>query len=574
MDNNLPKWIKKRYFTLLKTFKNETFNFDQAKESLFSSYNDSEDQVKVILSELKKANYLKITKNPDDKREAIYQLIDIFQESLELNKDKLIYILKNAADIIRTSVDYTFILLLLFYKAVSDRWQRDYQLKKQDLEKKGLKGEYLLKEAASRFYYKDFYLTPDLLWGELRKDPLKLPENLSKNLKKLAELNPDYRDIFVQFDFHQFISNQENQIILNKLFELFSQYTFDGVKSDMLGDAYEWILKYFAPSKAKEGEVYTPREVIRLLVELISPLPSKSIYDPAVGSAGMLIVAYQYVKEKFGEEKANTLLLYGQEYNHKTLALSKMNTVLHGIRNANLIQGDTLLYPKFKFEDSIKKFDYVIANPPWNQKKNYDEDSLKRSDYWRERFVFGFPTKQSADWVWIQHMLASTKDDGKTIVVIDTGAVSRGGRELEIRKKVVEADLIEVVILLPEKLFYNTNAPGLLILFNKNKSSERKGKILLINASNEYIAGKPQNTLGKDNIKKIVDAYNEFKTVDKFSKVVDLEEIKSADYNLSPSRFVSVIEEEKYRSISEIKMDLEKIEEERKRVEKKIEIIL
>lgn len=342
----------------------------------------------------------------------------------------------------------------------------------------------------------------------------------------------------------------------------------------MLGDAYEWILKYFAPAKAKEGEVYTPREAIRLMIELISPEPLKSLYDPATGSAGMLIVAYQYVKEKYGEEKANTLFLYGQEQNPKTLALSKMNAILHGIRNINLAQGDTLLYPKFKDGDDIKKFDYVIANPPWNQKKTYDEDTLKKGEYWRERFTFGFPTKQSADWVWIQHMLASTKNGGKTIIVIDTGAVSRGGREEEIRKKIVEADLIESVILLPEKLFYNTGAPGLIILFNKNKSADKKGKILLINATNEYVAGKPQNSLGKDNIKKIVETYEKFSDQEKFAKVVSLPEIQEANYNLSPSRFVSVFEEEKYRPISEIKVELEKVEEERKEVDEKISKIL
>ncbi len=301
--------------------------------------------------------------------------------------------------------------------------------------------------------YHTFHLKPALLWENLRKDPLKLPENFSKNLKEIAELNPDYKEIFVQFDFHQFTSNQENQAILNNLFELFSKHSFASIDTDILGDAYEWILKYFAPTKAKEGEVYTPREVIRLMIEILAPEPQKSVYDPAAGSAGMLIVAYQYVKEKFGEQKANTLFLYGQEQNPKTLALAKMNAVLHGIGNIDLRQGDTLLYPKFKVGDSIKKFDYVIANPPWNQKNLYDEENLKKGENWRERFVYRFPTRQSADWVWIQHMLASVKDESKVVLVIDTGAVSRGGKEKVIRQKVVEEDLIEAVILLPEKLF-------------------------------------------------------------------------------------------------------------------------
>jgi type I restriction enzyme M protein len=230
-----------------------------------------------------------------------------------------------------------------------------------------------------------------------------------------------------------------------------------------------------------------------------------------------------------------------------------------------------LLYPKFKEGDSIKKFDYVIANPPWNQ-DGYDEDTLKKGEYWKEKFKYGFATKQFADWIWIQHMLASTKE--KVVVVIDTGAVSRGGAEKLIRQKITEEDLIEAVVLLPEKLFYNTGAPAVIIVFNKKKLEEKRGKILLINASKEFQSGKKQNTLSKENIEKIVNVYKEFKEIEKFSKVVTIEELKENDYNLSPSRYVSIIEEEKYRSISEIKSDLEKLEEKRKRIDQELSKIL
>jgi len=573
-ENLLANWIKKRYFALQEKFKSGNFTFPEASAALFNLYKDSEKQTKIVLSEIKRAGYLKITRNPKDEREKIYQLIDIFKPSLTLNREELTSILKTAADIIRTRVDYTFILLLLFYKAVSDKWQKEFQVRKEELIKKGLKEAEVTKEA-SQPYYHTFYLKPELLWAELRKDPLKLPENLSKNLKKIAELNPDYKEIFAQFDFHQFTSNQENNAILNNLFELFSKHSFENISTDILGDAYEWILKYFAPTKAKEGEVYyTSREVIRLMVEILTPEPKKSVYDCSAGSAGMLIIAYQYVKENFGEEKADTLFLRGQEQNPKTLALAKMNAILHGIRNIELVQGDTLLYPKFKVGDSIKKFDYVIANPPWNQKNLYDEDTLKKGEYWRERFIFGFPTRQSADWIWIQHMLASVKDGSKVVVVIDTGAVSRGSREKAIRQKILEKDLFEAVILLPEKLFYNTGAPGLIIVFNKNKPKERKNKILLINATKEFVAGKPQNSLGKENIKRIVEVYDKFKKTEGFSKIVETEEIKEADYNLSPSRFVSVLDEEEYRPIGEIKKELQEVDEKRKKIETNLEKIL
>ncbi len=572
-SSNLENWIKKRYFTLQEKFKKNNFTFTEASDIFYNLYHDSENQTKLVLSKLKRAGYLKISKNPKDEREKIYQLVDIFKPSGNLTREELTSILKTAANIIRTRVDYTFILLLLFYKAVSDQWEKQFQVKCTELVKEGLGEEEAVKEAGQPYYH-TFYLKEKLLWKNLRKDPLKLPENLSKNLKEIAELNPDYKDIFLQFDFHTFTSNEENSAILNNLFELFSKYSFENISTDILGDAYEWILKYFAPTKAKEGEIYTPREVIRLMVEILDPKPQKSVYDPAAGSAGMLIIAYQYVREKYSKEKADTLFLYGQEQSGKTSALAKMNAILHSIKNITLIEGDTLLYPKFKTQDDIKKFDYVIANPPWNQKDSYDEDTLKKGEYWQERFAFGFPTQQSADWVWIQHMLASVKNESKVVVVIDTGAVSRGGREKTIRQKIVEKDLVEAVILLPEKLFYNTGAPGLIIVFNKNKPEERKEKILLINASKEFVAGKPQNSLGKENIKKVVDTYQNFKEAEKFSKTITLEEVAEADYNLSPSRFVSVIEEEKYRPIEEIVQELTQIEKTRQKVEKKVKEIL
>jgi type I restriction enzyme M protein len=556
---------------LLNNFKDNSFTFEEAVEFLSKRFNDTREQVKVILSEFNKAGVLEINENPEDRREKIYRLKPLFEKVNHVTtKDDLINLLKQAADLIRTRVDYTFILLLLFYKAYSDKWQKEFEEQKKKLLELGWQEAEAVKEATLEHYH-TFNFPQEYLWENIRKEPQRISEKFSMALKKLAELNPDYQDIFSQFDFHQFTSNPENSVILNQLVELFSKFSFKEISGDILGDAYEWILKYFAPTKAKEGEVYTAREVIRLMIEILDPKPEKSIYDPALGSAGMLIIGYKYVEEKYGKEKANTLFLYGQEVNPKTLALAKMNIILHDIRNFYFTLGDTLLYSKFKEGDSIKKFDYVIANPPWNQ-DGYDEDTLKKGEYWKERFKYGFATKQSADWIWIQHMISSARE--KVAVVIDTGAVSRGGREKLIRQKIVEDDLIESVILLPEKLFYNTGAPAVIIVLNKQKLEERKGKILLINASKEFQPGKKQNTLSKKNIQKIVSAYREFKDIEKFAKVITIEEIGENDYNLSPSRYVSIVEEEQYRPISEIEADLDKLEKEREVVNMKITKIL
>jgi type I restriction enzyme M protein len=567
-SSNLAKWVEKRYLFLLDKFKDQEFTFEEAFNLLKENFSDSYDQAKNIISELNKAGYLETKPNPEDKREKIYKLINIF--AFPTSKQELINLLKRAADIIRTRVDYTFILILLFYKAYSDKWEREFEETKKKLLEKSWPEAEAVKEASEPVYH-TFNFPKQYLWENLRKEPLRLSENLSYALKELAKLNPHYQDIFTQFDFYQFTSNPENNIILNQLFEAFSKYSFKEIEGDILGDAYEWIIKYFAPTKAKEGEVYTPREVIRLMIETLDPKPGNSIYDPCFGSAGMLIVAYQYVKEKYGKEGASKLFLYGQETNSKTLAIGKMNMLLHDIQNFDLRLGDTLLFPKFKENNKFKQFDYVIANPPWNQ-DGYGEETLKKGEFWQERFPFGFATNQSADWVWIQHMLASAKE--KVAVVIDTGAVSRGGKEKLVREKIILEDLIEAVILLPEKLFYNTGAPGLIIVFNKNKPPERKNKILLINASKEFIPQKRQNILGKENIEKIVEVYRKFKEVEGLSKIITLEEAKEADYNLSPSRFVNVIEEEKYREIGDILSDLENVEKEREKVESKIKGIM
>jgi type I restriction enzyme M protein len=573
--SKLPNWIERRYNKLLEKFGKKEFTFDEAFKVLKENFEDGEQQVKNILMEIKKAGLLEVKRNMKDKREKIYKLKDFF-EVKKINsistRDELINLLKQAADLIRTQVDYTFILLLLFYKASSDKWQKEYEEKKAELLKDGWEEKEAAREAIEPAYHA-FNFPFEYLWENIRKEPQRITEKFSIAMKKLAEENPDYQDIFSQFDFSQFTTNPENTIILNQLVELFSKFSFKDISGDILGDAYEWILKYFAPQKAKEGEVYTPREVIRLMIEILAPEPKKSIYDPALGSGGMLIIGHKYVEEKYGEEKAHTLLLCGQENNAKTLALAKMNMLLHDIRNFRFHLGNTLLFPKFKENGEIKKFDYVIANPPWNQ-DGYDEETLKKGEYWEKRYRYGFATKQSADWIWIQHMIASAKDEGKIVVVIDTGAVSRGGREKLIRKGIVEDDLIEAVILLPEKLFYNTGAPAVIIVFNKKKPPERKGKILLINASKEYQEGKGQNTLSKENIQKIVNAYQEFKNIEKFAQVVTIEEVKENDYNLSPSRYVSITEEENYRPINEIRADLERLEEEREKIEEKITEIL
>jgi len=306
---------------------------------------------------------------------------------------------------------------------------------------------------------------------------------------------------------------------------------------------------------------------------ILDPEEGEEVYDPACGSGGLLIKAQLVLKEKKGEVK-RPLKLYGQEINPFTYAMAKMNAFIHDM-DADIRVGDTIRNPKFIEGGKVKQFDKVIANPMWNQK--FPQDVFENDPY--NRFSFGIPpSRQSSDWGWIQHMYASLKDNGKLVIVIDTGAVTRGSgsqgrdREKEIRKKFVENDLIEAVILLVDNLFYNTTAPGNIIVINKAK--KHKGEILLINASREYVKGRPKNYLTEGNIKKILDAYFGWKEIEGFSKIITIEEARKNDYNLSPSRYVSVDDEKEVQLIEDILIELGEVEEERERVDKELKDIL
>lgn len=548
-NNSLPIWVEKGYSTLWDQYKNEGFRLDDAVKILGEVEHDTPEKVPVLLSRLRKAGRLTVTSDAIDARKKIYQLISkdsLVTEIFEVNNNTLTRsdleaLLKRAADIIRTRVDYKFILLPLFLKRISDKWELEYEAAKEE----ALHDGYTEQEAqseAKRAMYHDFDLPEEYLWDNLRAEVIKLPEIFSKALKEIAERNPELRDVLDTVDFIEFAKSQENGEILRQLVELFSEKKLHHVSPDVLGDAYEWILRYFAPQKAKEGEVYTPREVIRLLIEVLDPKPGESVYDPASASNGMLIASYTHVREQFGPDAVTQIFLYGQEANAKTLAYGRMNMYIHDIRNVQLAYGDTLLYPKFKDGEAILQFDVVVANPPWNQDM-YDENQLKKGEFWKQRFSYGFPNRQSADWAWIQHMLASAKSgNGRVGVVMDNGCLFRGGKERAIRQQILKADLLECIVLTPEKLFYNTGAPGALLFFGKNKRSDHRGKVLIINAALEF--GKHPdvrklNIITDKNIERIVGVANSWEEIEGFSKVVSLAEIEKNDFNLNVTLYVS-----------------------------------
>jgi type I restriction enzyme M protein len=287
------------------------------------------------------------------------------------------------------------------------------------------------------------------------------------------------------------------------------------------------------------------------------------VYDPTCGSGGLLIkcelVLDEHQKAK-GKHDYAPLRLYGQEYTPETWAMANMNMIIHDMEGEIEI-GDTFKNPKFRNEGRLRTFDRVIANPMWNQKeyieKDYDADELDRFPEGA-----GFPGKSSADWGWVQHMLASLNNTGRGAVVLDTGATSRGSgnagtnKEKNVRQWFVDNDLIESVLYLPENLFYNTSAPGIVMFLDKAKPKDRKGKIFLVNASHMFEKGDPKNFIPPQGIRQIADTLLNWIEADRLSRIVAHDEIKTNDYNISPSRYIKMSDAEPYRSLDDLYEEL------------------
>lgn len=573
-----PRWIKLGYDTLLKTYAANQFTFEEAKDLLPKTTSIKPSVVANLLSELRKRNLLTVSNDVSDARKKFYHMVPYDEHiaailepaSGQLTREELERLLKRAADLIRTRVDYKFILIPLFLKRISDKWEAEFAEAKAEAEADGYSETEAEAEAAKKTYHA-FDLPQEFLWENIRKSGQTLPEIFSRALKDIGERNPELKIIFSTVEFGEFARSPENAVILEQLVELFSEKKLADVSPDILGDAYEWILRYFAPQRAKEGEVYTPREVIRILVQAINPKPEMSVYDPASASNGMLIEAYNFVKENEGKEAADRLFLYGQEVNEKTMGLGKMNMYIHDIGNVHLEVGDTLMYPKFKEGGKLKQFDRVLANPPWNQ-DGYSEESLSKGDVVR-RFSYGWVNHDSADWAWVQHMLASCGPNGRVGVVLDTGSLFRGGKELAVRRRIIEDDLLEAVVLTAEKLFYNTTAPGALLFFNRRKQAERKDKVLFVNASQVFVKHpdvRKLNSMTPEQIRFVSSAVREFCEEPGVSRVVSLEEIAKQDYNLNVTLYAAPVVETERVNLAETWRSLQSVEARLAENEKKL----
>jgi type I restriction enzyme M protein len=467
-------------------------------------------------------------------------------------------VLWKAADILRGAVRPerygNYILPLLFFKRLSDVYEEEYQafLKKYK------------DEEIARSKFHRFVIPKGCQWEDIRSQSKNIGQKLNDVLAQIAKANPELDGVINRVDFNKQDEIPKERLV--RLIEQFSQIKLGNkdAEPDVLGNAYEYLLKKFneeAPQRA--GEFYTPREVVWTMVSILDPQEGFEVYDPCCGSGGMLIMSHYYLASK--REDPRKLFLYGEELNAETWALSTMNVLLHDME-AEIRQGDSIADPKFLEGQSLKHFDIVLANPMWNQ-DGYRQ--LMETDKF-DRFSYGITPDGSADWGWIQHMLASLKSDGRMGIVLDQGALSRGGSEGKIRQKIVDADLVECVISLPPKIFYNTGSPGSIIFLNRKKPQDHRGKTLFIYATDGFEKLRNMNRLRDEDIGRIVNTYRKFASIGKFSKVVNRDEMKSNDYNLSVTRYVDAYNETEPVDVAGVWAELQNLEAKRSAIDNEL----
>ena len=448
-----------------------------------------------------------------------------------MNQQELESYLWGAAIILRGLVDAgdykQFVFPLVFFKRLSDVWDEDYATALTESE-----GDttYAIATASDRFV-----IPEGAHWNSVRTTPKDVGRALQQALRAIEAANPGRLDgIFGDAQW----TNKErlSDVTLKNLLEHFSTHTLSlaNVPEDELGNGYEFLIKKFADDSGHTAqEFYTNRTVVHLMVQMLAPQSGDSIYDPTCGTGGMLISALAEVKRQGGEYR--TLKLFGQERNHMTASIARMNLVLHGVEDSEIARGDTLAAPAFHTGDRLKTFDVVLANPPYSIKQ-WNRDAWS-TDAWGRNFL-GTPPQGRADYAFFQHILKSmASKSGRSAVLFPHGVLFRK-EEAELRRKLIEADLVDCVLGLGPNLFYNSPMEACVVFCRSRKPAKHRGNVLLIDAVNEVTRERAVSYLKPAHQARIVGAYEAYADIDGFARVVTRDELSANGFSLSIPLYV------------------------------------
>lgn len=477
-------------------------------------------------------------------------------ENQKITFDFLKSHLWSAADILRGSLDPSEyrqpVMTLLFLKRLNDTFEENAE----NLIKKGRSK----KEAYENRHRHYFFVPEKAKWSVLSSTAENIGEKIDDVCRIIERENNKLEGVLTNTKY-----NDKRKYPDDKLRALISHFNSprlrneDLEKEDIFGDAYEYLLEEFADQTRKRGgEFFTPREVVRLLVNIVEPKEGMKICDPTCGSGGMLIESRKYVERNGGNPR--NLVLDGQEGNYGNLAMCKMNMVLHNIVDFNIEYGDILTNPRLVEGGRLKKYDLVLANFPFSM--DWDNKQATKDPY--HRYKFGIPPAQDkADFAFIQHMYSSLNDTGQVAVICSQGVLFRGNEESRIRENMIKEDIIEGVIALPPKVFFGTGIPACILVLNKDKPKERKNKIIFIHAAKDYQEGKVRNLLREQDIEKITKAFKKYKDIDKYCHIASFEELKENEFNLNVPRYVDISTSDEEIDIQKTISELRKLEQER-----------
>ncbi len=479
---------------------------------------------------------------------------------LEQYLSKAAWILKGPVD---ASDFKVYIFPLLFFKRISDVYAEEFI---QAFEESA--GD---KEYAALPEFHRFEVPEGCHWQDVRETTINVGVAVEKALRSIEQSNQEF--LYGIFGDAQWSNKTKlSDKLLIDLIEHFSQYTLghENVEPDMLGQAYEYLIKHFADlTNKKAGEFYTPRSVVHLLGLILDPQEGQSIYDPACGTGGMLLECVNHLKEH--QEDYRTLKLYGQEKNLSSSSIARMNMFLHGIEDFEIVRGDTLRSPAFFEADGLQTFDCVIANPPFSLKA-WGAENWANDPYGRN--IAGVPPKGNGDMAWVQHMVTSMNDTGRMTVVLPHGALFRKGAEGKIRKALLEQDVLEAVIGLGPNIFYGTQLAACVMVFKRKKDADKKGKVLFIDASDQIRVGRAQNFLETEHVQQIFEWFTAYADVENFVKAATMEEIQENDFNLNIPLYVEKIIEDNLPSVEEAMADLKTAWEASVEAEEKFKSVL